>query len=452
MTSKTSGGQKSGLRVLYFIGSYGPDVMGNASHEETVIALRERGHAVDVLTQITRPAIPRYSKAVFEGVPVYQVNLAARGGPLAGLARKAAGRFLHYDYAGTLLSAYRRQLHRHKYDLVHVEGAYPYGFIAALGNRVAWPGHKHPPFIANVQGADVIDLPDYDYGYRRYPVPRAAAQYALDKAAIVRVISPLLGDYLVQEKLASRDKIVTILRAIEGAAFPPAGRSLADVRAEGRAMLSEKYGIGLPRPVIMSLSRLHPFKGLEFLVDALKIVVDERRQAGEEPPWLIIGGPSRSTENYGDYRDFLRTRAEADGIGSYLIFTGQVEHSHVRSHLAGADIFACPSILEAQNKVVPEAAAVGTPSVVTDTTGIASYFAPYDACVSVPPSSASALAEAMLRLLRDREYYQAVSDNALRVAETLRVEAVAPQLESAWYLAAGKGLLPKERAGRSPVA
>jgi glycosyltransferase involved in cell wall biosynthesis len=105
----------------------------------------------------------------------------------------------------------------------------------------------------------------------------------------------------------------------------------------------------------------------------------------------------------------------------------------VRLHLAGADIFVCPSILEAQNKVVPEAAAVGTPSVVTSTTGIASYLAPHDACVSVDPSSAEGLARAILRLLSDQAYYREVQQNAMRMADTLRVESIAPQVEAAWY-------------------
>ena len=414
------------LRVLYFIGSYGPDVMGNASHEETILALRGMGHSIDVLTQITRPGEPRFSKAVFAGVPVYRINLASQGGPLSGLARSVSARSLRYDYTGTLLSAYRKQLRRNKYDLVHVEGAYPYGFISALGSGKT-------PYMANVQGADVIDLPDYDYGYRRYFLPRLAVKYTLGKASLVRVISSLLADYLETEHLAKPHHIVTILRAIEAEAFPSYGQSLEDLRFEGRNLLSEKYGIGLPRPVIMSLSRLHPFKGLEYLVDAMKIVVAERRQAGEEPPWLVIGGPSRSTENYGDYREFLRKRAEAAGVLHNTIFTGQVDHSQVRLHLAGADIFVCPSILEAQNKVVPEAAAVGTPSVVTSTTGIASYFAPHNACVSVDPSSSEALAGAILRLLSDQAYYREVQQNAMRMANTLRVEFIAPQVEAAWY-------------------
>jgi glycosyltransferase involved in cell wall biosynthesis len=417
------------LRVLYFIGSYGPDVMGNASHEETIVALMSRGHHVAVLTQVTEPGKPRYSRIIHEGVPIYRVNLAHKSGFMGALSRRAADRLLRYEYMGTLLNAYRRHLRHHKYDLVHVEGVYPYGFVSALGSGAT-------PFMATVQGADVIDLPDYDYGYRRDPLPRLAVKFALDKAALVRVISSLLGNYLTAQRLASPERMVTILRAIESGAFAPEGVSLADLREAGRDMLSDKYGIGLPRPVLMSLSRLHPFKGLEYLVDAQKIVIDERRKVGAEPPWLVIAGPSRRTESYGDYRAFLQERAESLGIGSNIIFTGQVEHALVRDHLAGADIFVCPSILEAQNKVVPEAAAVGTPSVVTETTGIASYFAPNDACVPVPPSSAEALAEALLKLLHDADHYRRISENARKVADTLRVEVIAPQLEEAWYRAA----------------
>jgi glycosyltransferase involved in cell wall biosynthesis len=427
------------LRVLYFIGSYGPDVMGNASHEETVLALRERGHSVDVFTQVTRPGEARFRKEIHSGVPTYSVNLAAKGradllGSLARLPRKAltwgAGRFMQYEYIFALLAAYRRHLSRYHYDLVHVEGAYPFGWVAARGSGKT-------PYIVNVQGADVIDLPDYDYGYRRFKLPRLAVKQALERASVIRVISDLLGDYLVQEKLAKREKIRVILRAIEEEAWPPASVSLEEQRIRGRALLAEKYGAGESRRVVMALSRLHPFKGLEYLVDAIKLIGDEMRADGQEPPWLIIGGPSRTTETYGDYREFLRNRAEKAGVASHVLFTGQVEHTLVRDHLAGADVFVCPSILEAQNKVVPEAAAVGTPSVVTETTGIASYLAPLDACVSIPPRSAEAIASAILDLLREPDYYARISGNALKAADTLRVEKVAPQLEAAWYEAAG---------------
>jgi glycosyltransferase involved in cell wall biosynthesis len=261
--------------------------------------------------------------------------------------------------------------------------------------------------------------------------------YALNRAALIRVISPLLADYLESERLASRDRIVVILRAIEDQAFPPSGEPLDSFRAESRAWLAGKYGIGLDRPVVMSLSRLHPFKGLEFLVDAIPLVMSAQREKGARPPWFMICGPSRKTENYGDYREFLLKRAEAAGVAGHLVFTGQVPHPEVRRHLAGADLLACPSVIEAQNKVVPEAAAVGTPSVVTETTGIASYFSSRDACASVPPRSPAHIAAAIVRLLGGSTAYNDMQQRAMQVAETLRSEAIAPQLEAAWQRAAG---------------
>lgn len=418
------------LRVLYFIGSYGPDVMGNASHEEVVVELRRRGHDVEVLTQITVPGAPRYSRAVYSGVPVYRVNLAARERGLQAVLGKLSGRALHYAFLPALKRAYRKQM-RSGYDLVHVEGAYPFGFVAALASG-------RTPYVANVQGADVIDLPDYDYGYRRFPLPRLAVKRALSRSTAIRAISGLLKDYLVAQNLAPAEKIAVVYRAIEAQAFPAPDESLYQLRRRGRIMLAERYGIGLPRPVIMTLSRLHPFKGLEYLVNALAEIVRRRREQDMEPPWLVIGGPARTTESYGDYRAFLQKRAEERGVSQYVVFTGQIEHDDVKLHLAGADVFACPSILEAQNKVVPEAAAVGTPSVVTETTGIASYLAPLGACLTVRPADAGALATALLDLLGDDGYLGGLQHNALRAAESLRVENVAPQLEEVWLRAAGR--------------
>ncbi len=187
--------------------------------------------------------------------------------------------------------------------------------------------------------------------------------------------------------------------------------------------------------MILALSRLHPFKGLEYLIDAMPSIISEQKKLGKPAPWFVICGPSRSTEHYGDYREFLLKRAEGLGMASNLIFTGQVPHEDVRGYLAGTDVLVCPSIIEAQNKVVPEACAVGTPSVATDTTGITTYLAPEEACVSVPPRSAQVIADAVLRLLNDRAYYEHISANALRMAETLRAEAIAPQLEAVWQRA-----------------
>jgi len=416
------------LRVLYFIGSYGPDAMGTASHEETLLALRDRGHHVEVLTQVNKPGMRRLRRASYKGITTFEVNVAGTSGAITRSAQALAGRFLQYEYIPVLLGALRR-IRSRRYDLIHAEGAYPFGFVAALGA-------DRTPILANVQGADVIDLPEADYGYRRFKLPRLAVAYALKRAKLLRVISPLLLDYLKSERLAEASKVRVVLRALENAAYPPDGVPLNDFRAEGRRLLAEKHGIGLPRPVIVALSRLHPFKGLEYLVDAVPQVASVIRGLGMEVPWFVICGPSRSTESFGDYREFLRRRAQERGVAQHIVFTGQVPHELVSRYLAGADILACPSLIEAQNKVVPEACAVGTPSVVTETTGITGYLAPERACVSVPPRSADAIADGIVQLLTDPDLYSEVQTNAIRMADTLAADRIAEQLEAVWLEAA----------------
>lgn len=413
------------LKALYFIGSYSPDLMGNAGHEQIILALRARGHQIDVLTQINEPGQPLYSVAEYSDVKVYRVNLAASGGGPGGLMRRVAGHLLKYEHTSTLLRAYRHHLKTHRYDLAHVEGVYPFGFVAALGSG-------RMPYLANAQGADVIALPENDYGYRRFRIPRAAVNLALRRAALVRVNSPFMVGYLAQERLVPARRIVVVPRVLEDAAFPPSGVPLADFRQASREALAARYGIGLPRPVIMSLSRLHPFKGLEYLVDAMPMVVQALREQGKEPPWFLLCGPSRSTESYGDYREFLEERAQAAGVAANVIFTGQVPHAEVRQHLAGADIVASPSVVEALHRVALEGAAVGTPSVVSESTGAASYLAPHGACLAVPPRSPRGIADAILRLLNEPALYRSVQEAGLAVAETMRVGSVAPELEAVW--------------------
>ncbi|MDQ3931184.1 MAG: hypothetical protein M3328_18820, partial [Chloroflexota bacterium] len=112
-----SGGRGSrSLRVLYFIGSYSPELMGNVGHEQAILALRAKGHEVEVLTQTNEQGIARYSRTAYSGVPTYRVNLASGGGRVAGLVRRAAGHFLKYEHTFTLLAGLRRHLKRHHYD------------------------------------------------------------------------------------------------------------------------------------------------------------------------------------------------------------------------------------------------------------------------------------------------------------------------------------------------
>src|SRR5204863_7453033 len=115
-----------------------------------------------------------------------------------------------------------------------------------------------------------------------------------------------------------------------------------------------------------AVGRLLPIQGFAVLLRALHGI---RERAGDTR--LLLIGPNRIDPKYGDYQNHLKQLAAQCGVSDLVVFIGSVEHPDMRAFLAAADAIAVPSILEGMNKVAVEGAAVGTPSVVTRTAGIA---------------------------------------------------------------------------------
>jgi glycosyltransferase involved in cell wall biosynthesis len=91
-------------------------------------------------------------------------------------------------------------------------------------------------------------------------------------------------------------------------------------------------------------------------------------------------------------------------------------------------VICIPSVVEAMNRVTLEATVVGTPVVVSESTGIAAYLAPLGACLAVRPQSPAAIAEAVGRLLGDRALHEQVAAAALRASDGFRTERVAAEM------------------------
>ncbi len=430
------------MRLSYLIGSYSTDLMGNVHHEEVIQALRAAGLDVAVLTLIAERAAPALARTTIHDVPVWQINALAGRGPAAALARRLSGRLFHYEHFLPLVAALRRFYRAHAYDLVHAEAAYPFGAAAWLALR-GRGGATRPPLVVNIQGADVIAIPAQDYGFRRWALPRLLVGRTLAHAAVVRSISPHLAGY-VTALGADAGRVLTVPRAIEGLAYPPEDVPLPAYRAAARAALVARYGLDpaaeAGRGWVMFVGRLHPFKGLEYLVAALPTLnaAVAPPGSGVPPPRLWLCGPSRATEHYGDFAADLRRRADALGVGAQLTFTGQLPRADVREHLAAADVVCIPSVVEAMNRVTLEATVVGTPVVVSESTGIAAYLAPLGACVAVPPRAPDALAAAIGALLTDSAHHAAVAAAALQAAAAFRTERVAAAMR-ALYLRALAG-------------
>lgn len=410
------------MRILYTIMAYGPQIIASEVHSELGQEFRAAGNSFAVLSLEDYGSGGEAGAVLFPGeagiVPLYTLAFGLKA--WRKFPRKIVSRFFKYAFFIELVLGLVRFLGRHKgdFDVVHVEAAYPLGAAWAVAS---WLSGSKLPFILNLQGADVMSLPAYDYGYARYRLPRWLLRLAFRRCAGVRANSEQTAT-LALELGSDPAKVRVIYRNISDQIYPPAEINLTENKAAQQQILRERYALK-EGPVLIALSRLHPFKGLDFLVKAMPSLL------GKWPDLnLLICGPGRKTPNFGDYRTYLEKLARDLGVSDHVIFTGKIDFAQSANYQAGADLLVVPSVVEALNKVVIEAAAVGTPAVITETTGIALAAARDGVGLAVKAADANALAQGIAALLEDRERLAEMSRRGPEWAKSFSSRQIASNL------------------------
>jgi len=158
---------------------------------------------------------------------------------------------------------------------------------------------------------------------------------------------------------------------------------------EGNATRLEAFLAGDEPPTVVYFGKLIEQKGVDVLLDAF---------AGLDARLVVVG--------FGPERERLGMRVEAEGLRA--LFTGPLEHRHLRHLLALADACVVPSVFpEAFGMVAAEAAAAGCPPVVARHSGLAEVAAGLEQAlsselgrlVSFPNEDAAALHERLAALL-----------------------------------------------------
>lgn len=165
-------------------------------------------------------------------------------------------------------------------------------------------------------------------------------------------------------------------------------------------------------PTVGFAGRLVPEKGVEALLRAFARVVTHLPEAR----LLLLGdGPERPR--------LERVAAELQ-IASRVTWTGHLPRAAVQERLAPAWLQVIPSLwAEPFGLVAPEAMMRGTAVVASGTGGLAEIVCDGETGLHVPPGNVEALAQAMRRLLEDREL-------AERMGRAGRVRALAHYREA----------------------
>lgn len=154
-------------------------------------------------------------------------------------------------------------------------------------------------------------------------------------------------------------------------------------------------------PVLLVARNLEPIYDIATALRAFARVSREFPDAR-----LVVAGSGPERARLADLADEL-------GIAARVEFAGRIDNSEMPALYARADVALNSSTVDNMPISLLEAYACGVPVVSTDVGGVPFIAADGETALLVPPRDPGAMAEALLRLLRDRALYLRIRASAL---------------------------------------
>ena len=241
-----------------------------------------------------------------------------------------------------------------------------------------------------------------------------------------RIYHSLLGGRMLR---GARGLVATSEQEVEELASAGVPREKILLRRNGvevPAALPERgkfrtlHGFSPDAKVVLFLGRLSAKKSPNLLLEAFARL--PARLASNDP-LLVFAGPDES-----GMKARLSQMAQWLGISTRVLFCGPLFDAAKWEAYADADVFVLPSQNENFGNTAAEAAAVGTPVVVTEGCGIAPLLAGVAALVV--PHDVNALSRALERVLTEPDLHAQLSAGCKQVTSRLGWEEPAQEMES----------------------
>ena len=197
-------------------------------------------------------------------------------------------------------------------------------------------------------------------------------------------ISEAVREHLVNDFGVRKENIAVVHNGVEIEKFSPDKFSQPQ-----KDELRRNYGLKSGRPVIGTVARLSSVKGQRYLILAMKRILKDNPAA----QLLLVGD--------GPEKDRLVQQVEELGIEDKVFFVPPT--LDISAPLSIMEVFVFPSLLEGLGLAIIEAQAMGLPVVATDVGGIYTLVKDGVNGFLVHPKEPDALAEAILKLLRDKK-------------------------------------------------
>jgi glycosyltransferase involved in cell wall biosynthesis len=273
-----------------------------------------------------------------------------------------------------------------KADVYHCLSSGFAGYAGSMAKAV-----RHSPLVVSEQGLYLVERRDelsrqnVSEWYRRQLIRFSESLVKTTYKYADKIVPPCHSHMAIEKQMgADPDKIVMINNGIETDKFVP---------------LPGKNGHKL---LVGCFARVVPIKGLTTLIKAAKIICDKF------PADFVVVGEIQDKEYYNECRKMV----EKFGIADRFKFIG---HANAVEWYHKVDVFTLSSNSEGVPYALLEAMSCGLPCVCTDVGGISEILADGLGYV-VPPGQPESLAQAIYKLLENKELRITMGQRSTKVA------------------------------------
>lgn len=336
----------------------------------------------------------------------YQVFVAAMpGGEFENELKQLKIQFLSVDISRRIsfkpICQIKDIIRNNKIDLVHSQGARA-DFFARVAGRLAGVPNILCTIAMPVEGFDTGPLRKKIYRFMDWLSERYVERFI--------VVSDSLKKTLIKRRGISTHQIVRIYNGIELEQYRP-NSEYGNLRKE--------WGVPEDVALIGAIGRMVSQKGFEYLIKAIPAIMKSFSKAK-----IVIVGD-------GPLKEGLEALGEGLKVKSSLIFTGF--RSDIKEILSAIDILVIPSLLEGFPMITLEGMAMAKPIVATNIDGITEQITDGINGILVPPKDPSALAKAVIRVLKDKEWARAMGLSARgKVEQDFSVEKMVAETEKVY--------------------
>lgn len=256
-------------------------------------------------------------------------------------------------------------------DILHLHGTRA-GFYGALARPLARVKHS----VYTVHGFSFHK--DLSAAQRFFYL--AVERFCTRAHSQVISVSGTDRDEAIRLGLCPPRSIKTIYNGIDFNAFDP---------AKVNGYLRHTFRLSPQTPLIGTVARLVPQKGVEFYLEMCRLVAAQQHDAR----FVVIGE--------GEQADTLRKRADKLGLDGRVLFTGAQQR--MPECYAGLDVVVLSSLWEGHPIGLIESLAMARPTVATLTSGSPEIIDNGETGFLVAPKDPQALAEKVLWFLEHRE-------------------------------------------------